>query len=85
MILVPVFMKLVPFSLITIFCTFALVTLCGCTTLQNRRDLYFPEKVEGPYTRILQHRLATPSPTPVRFPTVTGVTGSGKNVIKPQG
>jgi hypothetical protein len=28
--------------------------LVGCTTLANRRDLYFPQTVEGPYTRMLR-------------------------------
>lgn len=84
MILFPAFMKLIRFPLITLFCTLFLIILCGCTTLQNRRDLYFPGKVEGPYTKMLQHRLATPSPTPVRFPRGTGGAGSGKNVIEPQ-
>ncbi len=27
--------------------------LTSCTTLENRRDLYFPQKVNGPYTRML--------------------------------
>jgi len=28
--------------------------LASCTTLQNRRDLYFPQAVDGPYTRMLK-------------------------------
>ncbi|MCX7713060.1 MAG: hypothetical protein N2035_05270 [Chthoniobacterales bacterium] len=32
----------------------AILTTIGCTTLSNRRDLYFPQKVEGPYTRMLK-------------------------------
>lgn len=27
--------------------------LCKTVTLENRRDMYFPQKVEGPYTRML--------------------------------
>jgi hypothetical protein len=72
-----------PLTLLT--CGLCLIVLFGCTTIQNRRDLYFPQTVEGPYTRMLHHRLATPSPTPVRFPKGTGSSGDGKNVIKPQG
>jgi len=30
--------------------------LTSCTTLQNRRDLYSPQVVEGPYTRLLAER-----------------------------
>lgn len=29
-----------------------LMTSCTQTTLENRRDLYFPQKVNGPYTRM---------------------------------
>jgi hypothetical protein len=56
--------------------------LMGCTTIQNRRDLYFPQTVQGPYTRMLHHRLSVPSPTPAQLPKSSG---SGKNVIKPRG
>lgn len=28
--------------------------LSSCTTIQNRRDLYFPQTVEGPYIRMLK-------------------------------
>lgn len=63
----------------------SLILLAGCTTIENRRDLYFPQKVEGPYTRMLQHGLSSPSPTPVVFPKGTGSSDNGKNVIKPQG
>ena len=26
---------------------------CKSVTLENRRDMYFPQKVEGPYTRMM--------------------------------
>jgi len=61
--------------------------LAGCTTIQNRRDLYFPQTVQGPYTRMVNHGLSIPSPTPLNIKgsaTSTG-TGSGKEVIKPRG
>ena len=32
----------------------AILLLSGCTTIQNRRDLYSPQPVEGPYTRMLK-------------------------------
>jgi hypothetical protein len=32
----------------------SLVVLASCTTIQNRRDLYFPQTVNGPYTRMLK-------------------------------
>jgi hypothetical protein len=32
----------------------ALSLLTSCTTIQNRRDLYAPQTVEGPYTRMLK-------------------------------
>jgi hypothetical protein len=32
----------------------ALPLLASCTTVQNRRDLYFPQPVNGPYTRMLK-------------------------------
>ena len=32
----------------------ALPLLASCTTLQNRRDLYSPQPVNGPYTRMLK-------------------------------
>lgn len=35
---------------------FAALCLCSCTTLQNRRDLYTEQKVNGPYTRLLKER-----------------------------
>jgi hypothetical protein len=37
-----------------------ILLLVGCTTLANRRDLYFPETVEGPYTRMLREGIPAP-------------------------
>ena len=54
--------------------------VCGCTTVSNRRDLYFPQCVWGPYTKMLHHGI--PKTTTVIIVTTT--TGSGKNVVKPQ-
>lgn len=55
--------------------------LTGCTTLRNRRDLYFPPCVWGPYTKMLHHGI--PKPTPVQGAAPAG--SSGKNVVRPQG
>lgn len=42
--------------------------LTGCTTLANRRDLYFPQTVEGPYTRMMRDGIprvnVQPEPAP---------------------
>lgn len=32
----------------------AILLLSSCTTIQNRRDLFSPQTVEGPYTRMLK-------------------------------
>ena len=34
--------------------TLAFSLLSSCTTIQNRRDLYSPQPVNGPYTRMLK-------------------------------
>jgi hypothetical protein len=34
--------------------TLAFLLLTSCTTIQNRRDLYSPQPVNGPYTRMLK-------------------------------
>jgi hypothetical protein len=46
-----------------------LALLSGCTTLANRRDLYFPQTVEGPYTRMLQDGIPKPNPQPSPMPS----------------
>ena len=50
----------------------------ACTTLQNRRDMYFPQKVNGPYTRMLREGL--PSPKPVSGEVRGG--SDGKTVVR---
>jgi len=57
------------------------VCLTGCTTLENRRDLYFPQRVWGPYTKMLHRGTGKPKPETLKFPAVSG---SGKNVVTPQ-
>jgi hypothetical protein len=39
-------------ALIAASLAFSLLT--SCTTIQNRRDLYSPQPVNGPYTRMLK-------------------------------
>jgi len=61
------------------------LSLTGCTTVENRRDLYSPQIVEGPYTRLLHHGLAKPKPQQIKTsPASTHKSSSGKEVIKPQ-
>lgn len=47
-----------PLPLILALATAALL-LNACTTLANRRDLYAPAKVEGPYNDMLAHHTVT--------------------------
>ena len=58
-----------------------LLLMAGCTTLQNRRDLYFPQRVDGPYTRMLRHGLKAPAPAPIKLPAPER---DGKQVIRPR-
>lgn len=58
-----------------------MLSLGGCTTVENRRDLYFPQCVWGPYTKMLHKGIPKQKPQTIILPTGTG---SGKNVIKPQ-
>lgn len=37
-----------------IVASLVLSLLTSCTTIQNRRDLYSPQTVEGPYSRMLK-------------------------------
>jgi len=58
--------------------------MTACTTVENRRDLYSPQTVQGPYTRLLRHNLRVSTPTPIE--SSNQPTGhSGKEVIKPRG
>ncbi len=59
----------------------ALILTVSCTTLENRRDMYSPQTVNGPYTRMVRDGLPTPAP---KTATVTTETTSGdyKNVVR---
>jgi hypothetical protein len=71
-------MRFTPVLLLTLLTLATLTT--SCTTLANRRDLYFPEKVNGPYTRM--KTTGIPKTSGVHG-TVQGSSSEGKNVIKP--
>jgi hypothetical protein len=63
----------------------ATVMLTACTTLENRRDLYFPQKVNGPYTRMLSEKPKKEKKTRVVVKTVTVPVSSrsdGKSVVR---
>ncbi|MEI8293586.1 MAG: hypothetical protein WCG66_06260 [bacterium] len=53
----------------------AIATLPACTTIQNRRDLYFPQTVEGPYTRMLKDGTWRKKKTPVTGETPASPAG----------
>ncbi len=55
------------------------VLLASCTTLENRRDLYAPQKVQGPYTRMLKEGI--PQPKPVTGTAPAGIS-DGKTFLK---
>ena len=59
-----------------------LAGLTGCTTLENRRDMYSPQRVEGPYTRMLRERPEKPDAAVAENTqtTTSRSSGSYKNV-----
>lgn len=56
----------------------AAVSLTACTTLENRRDMYSPQTVNGPYTRMLKDGIPSPQPVSGTVTTTTVSAGSGK-------
>lgn len=48
----------------------AVCLVSGCTTLANRRDMYFPQRVDGPYTQML--RKGVPKPVETEGAVVPG-------------
>jgi len=38
------------------------VLLTSCTTLENRRDMFFPQRVNGPYTRMVRDGIPETQP-----------------------
>jgi len=72
-----------PLPLISPFIVIAICLVStACTTIENRLDLYRPQTVQGPYTRMLHHGI--PSPTPLNGTQTSGAESDGKNVITPQ-
>jgi len=61
-----------------------LAALTSCTTLENRRDLYSPQKVNGPYTRMLKDGIPSAVETTETTTVTTTTTTSGdyKNVVR---
>ena len=61
----------------------AALLLASCTTLENRRDMYNPQKVNGPYTRMLNDGI--PRYHHVLVPGSGGSSASasdGKSVVR---
>jgi len=60
-----------------LFCGGIAISLTACTTLENRRDLYFPQEVNGPYTRMLKHGVPK-----TRTETVTVTTTTDYKAVR---
>ncbi|MFA7345250.1 MAG: hypothetical protein WC003_13180 [Terrimicrobiaceae bacterium] len=58
----------------------AALALASCTTLENRRDMYNPQKVNGPYTRML--KAGIPKYQHVLVPVSGGPSSDGKSVVR---
>ena len=56
------------------------VLLTSCTTLENRRDMYSPQTVNGPYTRMLRDGI--PKVQPVSGSVQVISTSDGKSVVR---
>jgi len=56
--------------------------LTSCTTLENRRDLYTREPVNGPYTRMLHNRSWKTTSTTTTTVTTTQTRSDFKNVVR---
>ena len=55
------------------------MALASCTTLENRRDMYNPQKVNGPYTRMLKEGIPAHQTIVVE---THGVVSDGKSVVR---
>ena len=59
----------------------AALLLASCTTLENRRDMYNPQVVNGPYTRMMKDGI--PKYRHVLVPVSGGASSSdGKSVVR---
>ena len=54
--------------------------LASCTTLENRRDMYNPQVVNGPYTRMMKNGI--PKYRHVLVPGSGGSSSDGKSVVR---
>jgi len=57
----------------------SVLALAACTTLENRRDMYRPQKVNGPYTRMLKDGIPNPE---ALHGTAPAGKSDGKSVVK---
>ena len=66
----------------------AALSFTSCTTLENRRDMYFPQKVNGPYTRMAADWSGTKKYRTIvkvkSVPAKTGASSDGKGFVAPQ-
>ena len=58
----------------------AALLLASCTTLENRRDMYNPQVVNGPYTRMMKNGI--PKYRHVLVPVQGGSSSDGKSVVR---
>jgi len=58
----------------------AVLSLASCTTLENRRDMYNPQVVNGPYTRMMKDGI--PKYRHVLVPAPNGSSSDGKSVVR---
>lgn len=73
-------MKQAAFSSVSaILLAATVMVFTGCTTLANRRDLWSPQPVDGPYTRMVREGLPKPTGT---TGSTSGEVSSGKNVVR---
>ena len=63
-----------------VFLALAALLLASCTTLENRRDMYNPQEVKGPYTRMVKDGI--PKYRHVLVPVPGGHASDGKSVVR---
>ncbi len=65
----------------------AVLILASCTTIQNRRDLFSPQPVDGPYTRMLKdgswRKQKATNTTVVADSSADGSSSDSKKVMPP--
>jgi len=67
-------------AVLTLGFSIILASMPACTTLENRRDMYSPETINGPYTRMLRDGI--PRPKTVSVTTTTLSSADGKSVVR---